>query len=465
MSRKKILFVHPLATIGLRIEKETKYPPMGIVFLAAVARENGYEVKILDANIEDNSWGNINLILADFKPDVVGISFTSLLAESASRVAELVKKTNNRIAVIAGGYHPTVMPRLVMENKNFDFSVVGEGEQTLMELIRELFGSRNFNLVKGLVFRRGEEVVQTERRELINDLDVLPFPAYDLLPIGKYSNLASTRKPYVTFIRSRGCPFLCTFCGVQKMFGRRYRCQSPEKTMAEIDILVKDFRVKEINFRDSDFLIDRANVEKFCQLMIKKQHNLVWTCNARVDMVNEQILSLMKRAGCRLITYGVESGNLEILNRLRKGINPDQARQAITLAKKVKIKCALDIILGGVGETQTTFRETMDFIKDTDPDYASFSYLTAFPGSDLYEEAEKRGWFLNKEKNDYSYELVNLNATGMTTDELSKLFNQAMREFYFRPSYVFKRLRNLNWPELKNNFKGSWTIIRNFVNR
>lgn len=460
-SENKILLIQPPVNVDMKIEGGLKYPPMGITFLAATIREKGYAVKIFDANVEKKPFKQLFKILDEYKPNIVGLSFTSLLAESAHYFADLIKKKDPNIIIIAGGYHSTVVPLEIIKDKNFDFVVIGEGENTIIEWLEHYKNKQNnFDQIKGLVFRKGDEIIQTEHRELIPDIDSVPFPAYDLLPINKYSSLASTRKPYVTFIRSRGCPFRCLFCGVQKMFGRMYRCQTPEKTISEIDILIKDFGVKEINFKDSDFLIDKQNVTKFCQLLIEKKHNLIWTCNARVDMVNEEILELMKQAGCKLITFGVESGNQEILDHLKKDIKIHQTKETVFLTKKIGIKCALDIILGGIGETKKTFNQTLKFVKEIDPDYVAFTYLTAFPGSELYSKSLENNWFIKGKSNDYDYENLQLNATKMSDEELSKIYKQALVSFYFRPKYIFKRIKNLTFSELKNNFNGLLTILK-----
>lgn len=459
--RSKILLIHPPANTGLKIQKGLKYPPLGIAFLGAVVREKGYQVRIFDANVENRPFKKLQEFLEEYMPDVVGISFTSLLAENAHCIASLIKKFNSRITVVAGGYHPTVMPMDIVKDDNFDFVIVGEGEYTFPEWLQKYEEQNDYSQVKGLVFRKGNEVIQTQRRDLVPDIDCLPMPAYDLLPIERYSSLVSTRKPYTTFIRSRGCPFKCVFCGVQKMFGCKYRCQSPEKTISEIDILIRDFNVREILFKDSDFLIDRVNVERLCESLIKRNYDLIWSCNVRVDMVNERILTLMKKAGCKMITYGAESGNQQTLDCLKKDITIFQIKEAIKLTKKVGIQSTVNIIFGAPGETKETTQQTLDFIKALEPDYGNFAYLTAFPGSVLYDEALHKNWFIDGKPNSFGYEELKLNATKMSNKELAQVLKGATRSFYLRPHYISKRLRHMSLSKLKNNCKGLWAIISN----
>ncbi len=459
----KILFVHPAANLNLKIQKGLRYPPLGIAFLSAVVLEQRHDVRIFDANVERNHLQSLGTLLREFKPDVVGISFTSLLSDSAYHTAEFVKTTLPHAFIIAGGYHPTVKPLDVINNLNFDAVVVGEGEVTFLEWLKAYESKdKNYSSIKGLIFRKDGQIIINPERELIPNLDTIPFPAYGLLPISRYSSMVSTRTPYVTFIRSRGCPFNCIFCGVQKMFGKKYRVQSPQKTVSEIDRLIKEFKIKEILFKDSDFLIDRNNVIQLCKLLIERNFNLIWSCNARVDMVDEKIALLMKQAGCKMITYGVESGNQEMLNNLRKDFTLEQITQAVKATKKAGIQVTLNIIFGSPHETRKIAKQTMEFVKQLDPDYLNCAYLTAFPGSHLYDDSLSNGWFIEGKPNSFAYEHLQLNATKMSVKELSVLLSKATRSFYLRPSYIIKRLRHLNLAELKNDFKGLWAIIRNY---
>ena len=450
----KILFIHPAADINLKIQEGLKYPPLGVAFISAVALEQGHSVRIFDANVEKKPFHSMRKLLEDFQPDVVGISFTSILSESAHFTAGFIKRTLPSAAVIAGGYHPTVEPLEVIKDANFDAVVVGEGEITFIEWLKAYASTdKDYSKIKGLVFRRNGRAIINPQRELIPDLDTLPLPAYGLLPITRYSSMVSTRSPYITFIRSRGCPFNCIFCGVQRMFGKKYRVQSPQKTISEINRLIQEFKIKEVLFKDSDFLIDRNNVIKLCKLMIERKFDLVWSCNGRVDMVDEEIILLMRKAGCKMITYGVESGNQEILNNLKKEFTLEQVNKAMQITKNAGIQVTLNIIFGSPQETKESAQQTMTFVKQLDPDYLNSAFLTAFPGSSLYNDALTNGWFIDGEPNSSAYEQLRVNATKMSVKELSGLVKEAARAFYLRPGYIAKKLRHLSYAEMKNNFK------------
>ena len=459
----KILFIHPPSNVNLKIQKGLKYPPLGIAFVAAVSLEQGHNVRIFDANVEKNPFQSLRVLIREFQPEVVGISFTSLLSDSAHYVAAFVKTASPGVAVVAGGYHPTAQPFDVIKDSNFDAVVAGEGEITFIEWLKAYASKdKDYSLINGLVFRKNGRIIVNPARELMPSLDTLPLPAYGLLPIARYSSMVSTCAPYVTFIRSRGCPFNCIFCGVQKMFGKVYRVQSPQKTVSEIERLVKEFKIREILFKDSDFLIDKNNVIELCRALNEKRFNFIWSCNGRVDMIDEGIASLMKRSGCRMITYGIESGNQDILNNLKKDFTLEQAARAVQVTKKAGIQVTLNIIFGSPEETEETIRQTLAFVKRLDPNYLNCAYLTAFPGSRLYDDALDNGWFIGGKPDSFAYEQLRLNATKMPVKELSASVKNATRSFYLRPSYIIKRLRRLNYAELKNDFRGLWAIIRNY---
>lgn len=459
----KILLIHPPDSHEKSILGNLKYPPMGVAFLSAVLRNNNYEVSILDAHVADLSVDEIIQYIAKNNPDIIGVSFTSLLFESAVMLAKAIRRVFPGKIIIAGGYHPTVNPEEVLRIAPFDFVIIGEGEKTILELIHVLNSKssvESLHQIKGLAFWENEAIIITEPQGLISNIDEIPMPAYDLLPLAEYSSLASTRTPFVTFIRSRGCPYRCIFCGVQHMFGRGYRCQSPDKTLQEIDVLVKQFGVREILFKDSDFLIKKKNVLELCKKLKAKKYDLIWSCNARVDEIDEEIVEAMKKAGCTMITLGVESGNQQILDALNKDITVAQAETACALIKKSGIKCTVNFMFGNPGETEETIEESLSLAKRLEADYGNFSFLTAFPGCELYDIAGKNNWFIHEKKDSFGYEQALINPTKIPNEKLNKILPSAYRSFYLRPAYICSRLKRLNWMDIRNSFRGLIIILK-----
>lgn len=463
---RNILLIQPPSIAGKIILDYLKYPPMGLLYLASALRENGYKPSVFDASIEKNSFSKLENLIKSGDFDIFGISFSSMTAEGAFKTAEIIKSINQKSIIIAGGYHPTVLPKETISNPNFDFVVYGEGEITLPELLKKLeSGETDFEKILGIAFKSEGKIKINSPRPLIENLDSLPLPAYDLIKLDAYSSPSTTRKPYISYIRSRGCPFLCNFCGVQKMFTRRYRFESPEKTIKNIDELIKNFGIKEILFKDSEFVINKKSVIDLCDLLIQKKYNLVWGANARADMVDSGLLKKMKLAGCNQITYGLESGDQNILNSIGKNITLKQAREAVKITKETGIKCVANFMFGNSGETSETMDKTIKFAVELDPDYAVFNYLIAFPGSDIYDLAIKNSWFINGEPKKFTYESLRLNATKIPVKELDKFLKKALISFYFRPKYIIKRLTHLTPTEIKHNFLGMITVAKKILSR
>lgn len=464
--KRNILLIQPPSVSGKIILDYLKYPPMGLAFLASALREKRYEPAIFDASIEKNPFLKLENIIKTGGFNIYGISFSSMTAEGAFKTAEIIKNADKNSIIIAGGYHPTVMTKETLANTNFDFVVHGEGEAALPELLEKIEKKEtDFEKLLGIAFRANGEIKINPSRPLIENLDTLPLPAYDLLKLNAYSSPSTTRKPYISYIRSRGCPFSCNFCGVQKMFTRRYRFESPEKTIKNIEELIRKFRVKEILFKDSEFVINKKSVIDFCDLLIQKKYNLIWGVNARADMVDSELLKKMKLAGCNQITYGLESGDQNILNSIGKNITLTQAREAVKITKDIGIKCVANFMLGNTGETADTINKTIKFAAELDPDYVVFNYLIAFPGSDVYDLAIKNNWFINGEPKNFTYESLKLNATKISAEELDKFLKKALVSFYLRPKYIIKRMAKLTPTEIKHNFLGLLAVAKKILSK
>ena len=463
MTNYKVLLIHPKKAGTSLVQDSMKYPPLGIATLASVLREKGITPFIFDANVEKpNHSERISKIVEKQQIDAVGISFTTFLAGAAYDLADMLKITFPKLPIIAGGYHPTVMSEEVMAHSSIDFAVIGEGEITFPLLLACLQADSSPETVAGLCFRSHGKIVHTHKRPLLTKLDDVPIPAYELLRLDGYTSLTSTRKPFVTFIRSRGCFFNCLFCGVSALFSHRYRCQSPERTVKDTLYLSKTLKIREIQFKDSEFLLDRRNVEEFCRLLIKEHLDLVWSCSARVDKVDRDILELMKRAGCKRITYGIESGSERMLGVLRKHFTINQVVEAVKCTKDLGLECVAGFIIGTPGEDWTTINQTINLLKSLRLDYASFQFLTAFPGSDLYAEAVQNKWFLTTEHN-RGYEEPNINATNLTDIELKKAMRMMIRSFYFTPSFILSRFRKMTIRQLRNSIVGAFALVAKLV--
>jgi radical SAM superfamily enzyme YgiQ (UPF0313 family) len=260
-------------------------------------------------------------------------------------------------------------------------------------------------------------------------------------------------------VRSRGCIFKCTFCCNNKIVGPTFRCQTPKRTVEEIKYLIERFGVKEILFKDTELTLDK-NVGDLCELLIEKDFNLTWSCNGRVSKVNHELLKKMKKAGCRTITYGIESGDEEVLRNIKKPLKLEDARKAVKMTKELGIKVVTNFMLGNPGDTKETIEKTIRFAIELDPDYAQFGFTTPLPGTELRDQAEKNNWIIDHSMDALRFDGVMMNATSLPTKELQTYLNKAYRRFYFRPSYVIKRLTKLSPDEVRNSVIGLISILK-----
>lgn len=456
----KVLLIQP--PVAERDITSFMYPPMGLISLAATVRMTGSHVLIHDCNLYSQSFEKAIKLAREFKPDIVGLTAMTVNINNAFLMAEKIKRVSEKIKIVVGGVHATVVPMDVLENKNIDFVVIGEGEVSFNNLLKTLGSNGNVSKAKGIGYKSGRRKIVNEKQPLIEDVSSLPIPAYDLLDFDKYRAPYTARHPFMSMIRSRGCPYQCTFCGVQSVFAHKYRCQTPARTLDEIMYLVKKFGVKEISFKDSEFTLNGRNVEELCDLLIKAKFDLTWNCNGRVNNVNLRMLKKMRKAGCRGITYGVESGDQKILDNLKKAITPDKVREAIRISKEAGLKVITNFMIGNPGDNKETIEKTIRFAAELDTDYTYFGFTTPFPGTELREQALKNKWLLNEKLDAVKYEDITMNATSLAADELKEYLNKAYRSFYFRPKYILRRLTKLNRDEIQNSFNGLKSILKDF---
>jgi len=459
-SSMKVLLIHPPFLTRQGVLREIKSPPLGLATLTAVLDRQGYDTLLYDANVYAHPPEQVVREVTAAAPDVIGITATTLLYSSALTIARQIKAVLPAVPIVFGGVHASACPEAVIDQACVDVVVFGEGEITFPELLVAIRDRRSLAGIPGVGVRENGNPVLGPPRELVANLDDIPIPAYAKTPLARYGHLASTEKPFCTMLTSRGCPYSCIFCGVHAVFGRRYRAQSPERSAAELGYLIGKLGVREVQFKDSEFIISRDRVRRLCELILTRNLRFVWSCNARVDLVDGELLRLMRRAGCRAVTYGAESGCQRVLDALRKEQGVADIVRAVALAKEAGLETVLNFIVGNPGESRDEVLQTLELAARLDPDYCMFSNLTPFPGSPLWEIARCEGWLRGESPDGIDYEQVTMNATAMPDAELAGLLNEVYRRFYFRPSYVWKRLRRTSLSDLKNSLAGGYYLLR-----
>jgi len=371
-------------------KKANDYPPLGLAYLAAVMEQSGHETRIFDLSLDPDSSleADADSIVA-FDPQLVGITAMTSLYQSALETATLLKARLGRPIVI-GGPHATMFPeRLLTESPVLDYVVRGEGELTLRELVEALEGQRDLSSVAGLTYRVRSEVVSNPDRELLADLDSLPFPARQHFDLSRYGLRTPQGQPMVTILSSRGCPYNCSYC-FKGIVGRTYRHRSPQNIIAEIKQVIGQTGIRSLYFIDDLFTADVRRLSELMELMIAEKLDIRWQCLARVDRVTPEVLRTMYAAGCRRIHLGIESGNPDVLRQISKGIKLDQVRQTVRWAKDAGIQVKGYFMLGLPGDTEATMQQTIDLAVELDLEEAMFSLTTPFPGTRLWDELVKR---------------------------------------------------------------------------
>lgn len=419
-------------------------PPLGISYIGAVLEKAGHEVKIIDAPPLELEIKEIVKEGRDFSPDYIGLSVSTVDFNKALDLARELKR-KLKAPIIIGGPHVTAVPEEVMGFSCFDFGVIGEGEETIVSLLKTLKNKGDLTKVEGLIFRQGKKIIKNKAREFIKDLDSIAFPARHLMPVlSVYHPTPATYQnfPVGTMITSRGCPYQCNFC-FRGVFGNKWRFRSPENVVSEMEILIKDYGAKEIRLWDDTFNADIRRVKEICRLIIKKKLKFTWTCLGRVNKADKEMFQLMKKAGCWQISYGIESGNEEILKSLNKGITKKMVEEAISETTKAGIQALGFFILGLPGETEKTMQETIDFAKKLPLSVANFTIATPYPGTKLWFRAEERGFLKNVS---YDKLLVNLPnklywvPDGLTAKTVQFYERKAYREFYRHPRFILRQL-------------------------
>jgi len=477
----KILLIKPP-------EKEvyTKVPtiagvaqPMGLACIAAYIRENGFtNVKILDCEAEQIGIDEIGKYIP-VDVDVVGLGSVTPTLKNTGIIMRVVKGINPKCVTVLGGDHISALPEETMkEFSQLDFGIVGEGEITFLELLQTLQKNKNLSKVYGLVYRgKKNEIRLNPPRPLMPNLDVLPIPAYDLLKMDKYMPPAHHASfhgkgiklsPFTIFFSLRGCPYNCRYCASKVMWEKRVRYRSVEKTFEEIDYLIENYGIKCLEFNDENFIINKPRMRKLLEGLKerKEKYGMYWNCLTRVDSVDEQTLRDMKEAGCYFIRFGVESGNQKILDAMDKGITVAQIRNAFELVNKVGIASSASFIIGYPGETKETFAETFKLVKEIKPTLAFFFVAIPIVGTHLYYEAKEKNLILNLDWNGWVQmaETPIMRTETLSPDDLLEMRRKAYKEFYFRPSYIFKMVSGIRTKEqLKfyvNGVLGALNLIK-----
>jgi len=418
-------------------------PPYGLLSIASVLKNNGYDVEIIESDSLEQGYDKLYSKICDANIPYIGISATTLSIRSAAQVARSIKNRFPQKHIIIGGCHVSAIPKETMsEFPDFDIAVIGEGEYAFLDLVRALESKDDLSSIDGIAFRRNGGIQLTKNRKMIRELDRIPLPAWEMLEGFPHRYLPAGHKvrrlPATHIITSRGCPNQCIFCD-RTVFGSVYRYFSLEYLKGLFELLYSKFGIREISIEDDTFLIKKERVVGLCEWLISKKIALSWTCNGRVDSIDRDVLRLMKRAGCWQIGFGIESGNQNILSFIKKNVTLNQIREAVELTSKAGICTKGFFILGFPHETEETLQATINFAKSIKLDDITVSFMTPFPGSDFYKTAGAYGSFSKDWKQMNMLNVVFI-PQNLTHDKLVFYHKKMIRAFYLRAPIIFKHI-------------------------
>jgi radical SAM superfamily enzyme YgiQ (UPF0313 family) len=446
-----------------RKDKCLEYPVF-LAYTVSVLKQAGHEVDFLDGIIEELSCDAFADEVYRRKPDLIVLECSTPSIDYDLETARAIKERLPDIFTLLVGSHPTVFHKEILENYPFvDGICRGEFDQLPSDLASQLSAGQDLHHVKGLSWRRNGEIVVNEDRPLIEHLDALPFPDRDIVEIHNYRTAQYGGDKGTFMVSSRGCPYGCTYClWPNTLIGKKFRMRSPENVVDEMQQLVEAYGVDNIYFDDDTINLDINRLIQICKLIQERDIKVKWIGQARVDRVTEELIWEMKKAGCDIIYFGVESGSSETLKLMKKSITKEQVEKAFALAKKYKIKTQAFFLLGIPGETLDSMQETIDFAIKLNPDNAQFAGVVPHPGTALYDECKRKGYLSASNWKDFSATNLIIKTKHFSPKDVETMRQLAYKKFYFRLNFILKTASRMT---TVSEIKRVWRGFKSITNR
>jgi len=420
-------------------------PPLGLAFIAGMLRSRGFQTRLIDSTTLGLGFDELRDAASRWRPQVVGISANSPVYPTAVKLAGVVKEASPSTTVVLGGCHPTLFPERAIANPAVDVVVVGEGEHAMAEICAGMASGKGLSGISGIVHKSSGQIVREYQRPFLEDLDSLPFPAFDLLPMRKYriSLGMAGKTPAVSMVASRGCPMNCKFCTSPGIWHRKWRHHSPRYVGDVLDILANRHGARHVQFRDDTFTIDEDWVLGICDEIETRKLKISWDCYSTVGLVREDMVRRMKQTGCNCLSIGIESGNDEMLRKY-KDTSKEEVRQKMALLRRIGMRTRLFFMLAPPAECIEHLEETLRFALELDPDFAMFLPTVPLPGSALYGELVEQGCDIsNYDCQTPDFQRVQYAPPPFSVEQLQDFVDLCYRKYYFRPSYVLRMLPKL----------------------
>ncbi len=447
----KVAFINPPTLIG-HISFINKQYTLNILILSSYLRSYNIEVKVWDFGAEKFSKEGLLKKIEHWQPDIAGLTALTSTINNAAYIAKIIKDYNPDIKTIIGGIHASALPvRTLEEFSYFDLLIYGEGERTLLEVIESIKNKNLFSNIKGLCYRKNNKIIKNEPRDLIDDINEIPFPARDLISRHLYKGSAfrgflsqETETDFI--ITSRGCMGKCTFCASNLVYHGKLRYRSAKNVLEEIKECKNECHTKHIVIMDDTFTTLNKRLTDICEGI--KSLGISWNCFGRVDLVDEEKIKIMAESGCRGIQFGVESGSQRILGLIKKGITIEQIKKAFNCANKYGIITDATVILGAdPSETKYDIRMTERLLRRIKPRMLSCAILIPFPGTEINKTMKEKGYIKDEKWNDYvlfGKRPPDYRTDYFTYEELREIQNKLLMKFYLRPSFIINKLLTIH---------------------
>ncbi len=441
-------------------EKLGIFPSLALAQLAAWVRQHGYQVGLIDLHAENLLPKDAGSRVRDFAPDIVALTAKTLGWPAVIEIAQMVKAEYPRAVVVVGGPQLSIYPKESLTWECFDMAVVGDGEETMLDICDHVESGSSLLDIPGTVVRKGDETVINASRPVPKDIDRYPMPAWDLLPMGSY-NCLTLLKPFATMVTTRGCPWHCGYCS--QVYSEKLRFRDPMLVVDEMEYLEKTYGVREIVMFDETFTIGKKRMRKLSEEILRRNLKVKFNIRARVDTVDRETLTLLKRAGLKSIHMGVEAGTDRVLKIMNKQITREQTERAFRIAREVGIETRGYFMVGYYDATPDDVEEMIRFSANIGLDWASYSVATALPATDLYRIAQERGYvdgdFWRRYTINGGGPIPQLETETFTAERLRQYRTKAYMNFYLRPDLIRRKLSKSEGREELMEMLGGVTVL------
>lgn len=458
--RRTVISRDHMGGFGFELRSANLTPPLTLAYTAAVAEERGHQVTLIDAVALDWAPTHTCDMIVAAEPDCVGVlTATPSIADDLA-LATAVKEAAPHATVLLLGPHAALFRKDALRNSAADAVVRGEPEYVVADVLERLSAGARFDGILGLTHRWHDELLEEADRPAIADLDALPFPARHLLPVDAYQSAVVGLKPFTTILASRGCHYTCTYCPYPVGQGSTWRSRSAENVVDEVEHVVREYGVKEILFRDPLFTSDRRRAVRIANGIRERNLPVLWRCETRLDLIDEEIVAAFAAGGCRWINFGVESASDDVLDNVtRKRIPPEKMEQVFQACRAHGIETMAFFIFGLPGETRATIRQSVKLAVRLDADVAQFTAATPFPETAHYHYVRRQG-LLQEDWSLFTSRSAVVGTEALTPAQIDAEIRRAYRRFYGRPSYLARRIRQLRDPRQRTRlWRGLLSVL------